>query len=107
MMILQKNKRSSRNIEFSKLQEMATVLKAISHPVRLEVLEILEGKEPQSVAEILKQIEVEQSLLSHHLIKMKDKGVLDSFRKGKNVYYFLAFKEITKIFDCMEACDFF
>ena len=102
----EKVKRSTRNIDAAKLEKMAHVLKAISHPLRLEVIELLEEKEPQSVAEILAQVDSEQSLLSHHLTKMKDKGVLSSFRKGKNVYYQLAFKEITKIFDCMEACDF-
>ncbi|MCB0587699.1 MAG: helix-turn-helix transcriptional regulator [Phaeodactylibacter sp.] len=85
---------------------MAEILKAISHPVRLEVLELLEEKQPQSVGEILEQIDVEPSLLSHHLTKMKDKGVLDSFRDGRNIYYQLAFEEVTKIFDCMENCDF-
>ena len=105
-MVVQKIKRSKRNIEPAKLEKMADLMKAISHPVRLEVLELLEEKEPQSVAEILNQIEVEQSLLSHHLTKMKDKGVLISYRKGKNIYYQLAIKGITKIFDCMEKCDF-
>lgn len=102
-----KEKSTRRKIEVPKLQKIAEILKVISHPLRLEVLELLEEKQPQSVGEILGQIDVEASLLSHHLIKMKDKGVLDSFRDGRNIYYLLAFKEITKIFDCMEDCDFF
>jgi DNA-binding transcriptional ArsR family regulator len=106
MIITEKIKRSTRNIEAAKLEKIARILKAISHPLRLEIVELLEEKEPQSVAEILEQIDVEQSLLSHHLNKMKDKGVLESHRKGRNIYYRLAFKEITKIFDCMEQCDF-
>lgn len=84
---------------------MADILKAISHPLRLEVLELLEEKQPQSVGELLEQIDVEPSLLSHHLTKMKDKRILESFRDGRNIYYHLAFKEVTKIFDCMENCD--
>ena len=102
----EKIKRSSRNFDAGKLEKIAHILKAISHPLRLEIVELLEEKEPQSVAEILEQIDVEQSLLSHHLNKMKDKGVLKSYREGINIYYNLAFKEITKIFDCMEQCDF-
>ncbi len=106
-MVTRKTKRSTRNIGAAKLEKMAHILKAISHPLRLEIIELLEEKQPQSVAEILEQIDVEQSLLSHHLTKMKDKGALDSFREGRNIYYRLAFDEITKIFDCMEKCDFF
>ena len=101
-----KGNRTRRKIEATKLGKMADILKAISHPLRLEVLELLEENQPQSVGEILEQVNVEPSLLSHHLTKMKDKGILDSFRDGRNIYYQLAFKEITKIFDCMENCDF-
>ena len=99
-------KRSRRNIDATKLDKVANILKAISHPVRLEILEVLEGKPAQSVAQILAQVDVEQSLLSHHLTKMKDKGILDSFRDGRNIYYGLAITQITGIFDCMEHCDF-
>ncbi|MBK6622594.1 MAG: winged helix-turn-helix transcriptional regulator [Saprospirales bacterium] len=99
-------KRSRRNIDAAKLEKVAHILKAISHPVRLEILEVLEGKPAQSVAEILEQLDVEQSLLSHHLTKMKDKGILESYRDGRNIYYRLAIKEITGIFDCMEHCSF-
>ena len=100
-------KKSKRNIEFEKLERMAHVLKAISHPVRLKIVELLESNTQLSVAEILRQTGIEQSLLSHHLTKMKDKGVLISFREGRNIYYTLAVEEIAKIFDCMETCDLF
>lgn len=88
-----------------KLGKIADVLKVISHPVRLEVLELLQKKEMLSVGEIREELEVEQSLLSHHLTKMKDKGVLDSFRQGKNIIYQIAIPEITNIFDCMRHCN--
>ena len=69
---------------------MAEVLKTIGHPLRLKVLEALEIEEPLSVTEILDRVpmEVEQSLLSHHLIKLKDKGILRSEKQGMHVYYF-------------------
>ncbi len=102
IMMVEENR---HKVEVVKLEKMASILKAISHPFRLEIIQILETKEPQSVAEILEQMEIEQSLLSHHLIKMKDKGVLGSHRKGRNIYYHLAFKEVIKIFDCMEQCE--
>ena len=78
-------KRSRRNINAAKLEKVAHILKAISHPVRLEILEVLEGKPAQSVAEILEQLDVEQSLLSHQLTKMKDTGILESYREGRNI----------------------
>ena len=94
-------------IEPTKLEKVAEVLKAIAHPVRLQIMEILREREPITVSEIMAQMGIEQSLLSHHLGKMKDKHVLQSFREGKNVYYQLADRHILQIFVCMENCDLF
>lgn len=38
---------------------MAEILKAISHPYRLEIIEILKANEVVFVAEILEQIDIE------------------------------------------------
>ncbi len=97
-----------RNINAKQLEKVAEVLKAISHPIRLAVLEILEAAEPLSVSEIREQLvpEVEQSLLSHHLVKLKDKGIVCSTKKGKYIYYSICDRQILKIFDCMENCSF-
>lgn len=96
-------------LPIDKLEQVANVLKAIAHPVKLEILEVLEQSEPLTVSEIREQVsnEVEQSMLSHHLIKMKDKGVLKSEKKGKQVYYSITDRQILKIFDCIENCEMF
>ncbi len=86
---------------------MAHVLKTIAHPLRLRVIEMLEAQEELCVGDILQEVDAEPSLLSHHLNKMKDKGVLESERRGRQVYYRLAFRAITSIFDCMEKCELF
>ena len=98
-----------RDIPVDTIKRMAEVLKTIGHPLRLKVLETLEQEEPLSVSEILEKvpIEAEQSLLSHHLIKMKDKGILKSDKQGMHVYYSLEDRSILKIFDCMQKCELF
>ncbi len=100
-------KTTLRKLSFEKLSWVANMLKVVSHPVRLEVLEILETKEPLDVSTIREQLEtpVEQSMLSHHLTKMKAHGVLTSYKKGKNIYYSIADRRVLKIFDCLDSCD--
>jgi ArsR family transcriptional regulator len=95
-----------RNIPFEKLDFMAMVLKTISHPIRLKIIEALEDKEKMNVQDISKFIgdHVEQSLLSHHLIKMKDKGILECQKEGQFVYYKLLIREVVSLLDCMEKC---
>ena len=99
--------RKRKNIDASKMEKVANILKVIGHPVRLSILEMLEEREPLSVTEIMEGTQVEQSLLSHHLTKMKDKGILESYRENKNIYYQLKDRQILKIFDCMDNCDLF
>lgn len=95
--------------EVQRLEKAAEILKTIAHPVRLEILDILEVYGELSVSEIQEKLSVniEQSLLSHHLIKMKDKGILASSKKGASVEYRLVDPNITRIFVCMEGCSLF
>ncbi len=99
------NKR--RTFSFEQLERVATILKVIAHPVRLEILEVLEAHQPLNVKEIQSHLkaDVEQSMLSHHLIKMKDKKVLTSVKQGKFIYYSILEKQILGILDCMEKCS--
>jgi ArsR family transcriptional regulator len=97
---------TKRNLDPEKINRVAEILKTIGHPVRLEILEVLEAEEPLAVSEIQDRIGIptEQSLLSHHLIKLKDKGLLRSEKRGMNVYYSLEDRKLLYIFDCMEQC---
>jgi len=92
-------------VDAAVLMKVAEILKTIAHPVRLSILEMLDAHDRLTVSELKEGTEIEQSLLSHHLIKMKDKGILRSEREGKNIYYELADSHIIKIFECMQGCS--
>lgn len=102
-MIVTNEKRSLNTQEFIRVAEL---LKTIGHPLRLEILEILEHEEPLCVSEIQNRLKdrVEQSLLSHHLIKMKDKGILTCEKTGMQMQYRLMDRSILNVFGCMENC---
>lgn len=99
-----KNKNTFVNAE--RIDKIADILKVIAHPVRLKVVEALQNDRKLTVSELADYVQAEQSLVSHHLTKMKDKGVLVAKREGKNIYYQLADQQITKVFDCIGNCDF-
>jgi DNA-binding transcriptional ArsR family regulator len=100
---------TQRNISAAQLLKVSEILKAIGHPVRLEIMELLEVKEPLTVTELQASLSapIEQSMLSHHLIKMKDKGILRCEKRGLHVHYSLVDRKLLKIFDCMENCSIF
>lgn len=92
-------------IDKDKFEKAAYILKAIAHPTRLAVIQLLSIEEQLSVGEICGILECEQSLISHHLINMKLRGILQSNKEGLNMYYSLKEKEVTKILVCIENCD--
>lgn len=89
-----------------KFVKAAEILKVISSPYRLEIIKFLEDDNYRAVYEIQAHIGIESTLLSHHLAKMRDKRILISFRKGRNIYYKLEMRELLKVLDCINNCDF-
>ena len=86
---------------------IANIFKSIAFPARLQILDILDVHGCLSVAEIIKITQIEATLLSHHLSKMKNSGVLVSHREGRNIFYQLKLKKITSIFHCIDECGIF
>ena len=64
-------------------------LKALADPTRLAVIEVL-MRGPRHVGDLARELDVEQSLLSHHLRVLRDIGLLEATRDGKAVLYALA-----------------
>jgi ArsR family transcriptional regulator len=67
----------------------AEFFKALGHPLRIRVLELLSERE-QSVSSLLAQIEVGQSSLSQQLGVLRRAGLVVARREGSNVLYALA-----------------
>ncbi|WP_394995369.1 ArsR/SmtB family transcription factor [Emticicia sp.] len=88
-----------------KFEKAAYILKAVAHPTRLAIIQLLEQEDGLSVNEICEALECEQSLISHHLINMKLRGILQSHKDGLNMYYSIKEYEVTKILACIENCD--
>jgi DNA-binding transcriptional ArsR family regulator len=73
-------------IKNNSLDRAARSLKAMAHPTRLMILQLLSESE-QTVGVLEKKLEISQSSLSQHLNLMKDKGLLNSRRVGNQIYY--------------------
>ena len=76
----------------------AEMCKVFSNPLRLEILNLLRNEE-MSVTELMNKTELSQANISQHLSIMKNKGIVNSERKGKNIYYKLSNPKIIKAFD--------
>ncbi|OIN60135.1 ArsR/SmtB family transcription factor [Arsenicibacter rosenii] len=84
-----------------RIERAAYVLKAVAHPLRIKIIQMLKENKELNVSTIYKNLNAEQSLISHHLINMRDKGILEIRRSGKNIYYFLVDNAMSEVIDCI------
>lgn len=91
-------------IDKVKLEQAAYVFKAVAHPVRLAVINLLDENGRMTVNELCAKTNCEQSLLSHHLATMKQKGLLSSERQGQNIFYSLKESHLTQMMGCLDKC---
>ncbi len=83
------------------LEEAASMLKTMGHPLRLKIVEVLQNGE-HTVGEISTALDASQSATSQHLNTMKMKGILGSRRDATCVYYSVIRPEVFKIVKCIQ-----
>lgn len=85
------------------LENASQILKAMAHPIRVSIMALLEGKK-LNVTQIYETLSLEQSVVSHHLGILRDKGVLNAERDGKNVFYSLKSELLSSVIECVTNC---
>jgi DNA-binding transcriptional ArsR family regulator len=91
-------------LDIDKLELAASKLRAIAHPMRIAIIDLLHDKQ-LSVTEIYEKLAIEQASASHHLNILKSKGVLASRRNGKKIFYSLKNQTLTEIIECINRCN--
>lgn len=84
------------------IEAKANVLKALGHPTRLWMSEQLADGE-KCVCELAESIDADFSTISKHLLVLKQAGVVEDEKRGKQVYYKLKVPCILKFMPCVEA----
>ena len=92
-------------LDIEKLEIAASKLRAIAHPMRIAIVDLLTSNPKMTVTEIYENLNIEQASASHHLNILKNKGLLDSRRDGKMIYYSLKFEHLTEVIDCINRCS--
>jgi len=77
-------------------QKLATVFKALGHPLRVKIIKEIAAQGEICVCELIPILQEEQSLVSKHLGVLRAAGVLYFRREGTRKVYSLAFPEIAE-----------
>lgn len=80
---------------------VAGVLKSLSHPVRLKILCQIVDQE-RSVNELTEFCAISQSAMSQFLARMKNEGIVESRREGQFIYYRIADKKLVKVLQALK-----
>jgi DNA-binding transcriptional ArsR family regulator len=92
-------------LDVEKLEMAASRLRAIAHPMRIAIIDLLSANQKLSVTQIYERLSLEQASASHHLNILKNKGLLESKRDGKMIYYSLKQTHLTEVIDCINRCS--
>jgi ArsR family transcriptional regulator, arsenate/arsenite/antimonite-responsive transcriptional repressor len=80
-------------------ERLAEVAKALGEPLRVRIVDVLRrSEEPVCQCELIALYGIKQSLLSHHMRKLVDAGLVSVERRHRWAYYSIApqsLKELT------------
>jgi ArsR family transcriptional regulator len=83
-------------------EQRAAIMKAMAHPSRLMMVDALAHGE-QCVCDLTTLVGHDISTVSKHLSILKNAGIVEDEKRGKNVYYSLKVPCVLTFFHCMES----
>ncbi|MDF3078736.1 MAG: winged helix-turn-helix transcriptional regulator [Sphingobacteriaceae bacterium] len=85
---------ATKSHEFStKENRLARYAKALAHPARIAILEILANKATCQCGDIVEELPLSQSTVSQHLKELKEAGLIQGEIEGAKVCYCIDAKE--------------
>jgi DNA-binding transcriptional ArsR family regulator len=86
------------------LDRASEMLKALAHPMRLAIVELISEKTVCTVSQIQEALQLEQAVVSQQLSILRSRGILVYEREGKNCSYSLKYACLSNILDCLKSC---
>ncbi|HON39425.1 MAG: metalloregulator ArsR/SmtB family transcription factor [Pseudomonadota bacterium] len=88
--------------EKAQYEAKARVLKALAHPTRLWMVERLAERE-HCVCEFFEAVDADFSTVSKHLSVLRQAGIVDVEKRGKQMFYRLRVPCVLQFMGCIEA----
>lgn len=93
------------SIDTQLLKKSALLFRAINHPFRQEILQLLHGQGRVSVTGIYTAFRIEQSVASQQLAILRKAGLVQAIRDGKNVYYAVHYERLTELHEAAKMLE--
>lgn len=89
-------KHNKVNIDSLKLELSSEILRALAHPLRLQIVAFIDQNKRINVNKIYNTLKLEQSITSQHLKILRDAEILETKRTGKYIFYSLNYPRIER-----------
>jgi DNA-binding transcriptional ArsR family regulator len=82
-------------------KKAAHCVKAIAHPLRMSILGLLADGE-KNVQDLTKALGTSQSNVSQHLLRMRERDLVETRKEGNMVYYSIRNPKLLKLMELMK-----
>lgn len=90
-------------INHEKLEASSVVLRALAHPLRLQILDFIDKNEGINVNKIYNSLDLEQSITSQHLRILRMAELVKTVRDGKFIHYTIDYDRIAQMNKAIRA----
>lgn len=78
---------TSLQLNTDELRKGKMILRAINHPLRQQMLQLIHKNEKMIVTDLYHELKLEQSVASQHLAILRNAGFVDTIRNAKFIFY--------------------
>jgi len=84
-------------IETIQVKKGALIFRAINHPLRRQILELLHENVRMTVTEVFVKLRLEQSVASQHLAILRKAMMVNTERQGKFIFYSVNYQRVKQV----------
>lgn len=81
------------------------LMRAIAHPLRIQILSVIDENGSACVFEIFQKLNLEQSIVSQQLRILRNAGLVATQREGKFISYTINYDKVQKIVTAVQECN--
>ena len=89
-------------IEVIQIKKAALIFRAVNHPLRRQILQLLHQNGRMTVTEVFIKLRLEQSVASQHLAILRKAGFVLTERQGKFIFYSVNYQRLKQIHQVAE-----
>lgn len=95
------NTKGKSLIDDDSLTHSSETLRAITHPLRLSLIQFIDKERETNVNKIYRSLNLEQSITSQHLKILRDTDLVKTKREGKHVIYSLNYNKLKHVINTL------